>query len=102
MSLLRDEKGGYSMARTLLLTWTVFAMSVIVWKIDHLSQPLLTFLSSVYLFLASWAAGPRMAQYIAPQIAAAANAIGQSKSVELSTDIAEIKAKLQSQTNQKG
>ncbi len=75
MSVIKDEQENYSMARVLLVVWTLV-------------------LSSVYMFLCAWAGGPRAMQYLAPVIGSISNAIGQSKNVETSTDIQELSAKI--------
>jgi hypothetical protein len=90
MSLLRDEQRNYSTSRVLLLIWTTVIIGVIIWKDATVSQALLTFFSSIYLFLATWAAGPRMVQYLAPQISAMVNSVSQSKNVDVSSDIEEL------------
>lgn len=41
----------------------------------------------------------RISQYLGPQIAGAANAVGQAKNVDISTDVQEIRARLTNTTN---
>jgi hypothetical protein len=89
MTLIKDEQRHYSMSRVLVFVWTVVIIAMLVVNSACLTQPLLTFLSSVYLFLCSWAAGPRIAQYLGPQIGSIASAIGQSKASLNSTDLKE-------------
>lgn len=79
MSLFRDEEGKISMSRILLAIWTVVIVTLLFWHITWLTQPVLTFFSSVYLFLAGWAAGPRLAQYFFPNIGSAVSALGSAK-----------------------
>lgn len=90
MSVIKDETGNYSTARVLLWVWTVVIVIMLFSDYTHLTQAVLTFLSSVYLFLASWAAGPRIAAYLAPQISKTVSAIGQAKTVTQSSDIKEL------------
>lgn len=90
MEIFQDEQDGFSMSRTLVCVWTVVIIYHLLFRFDHLTQPILTFLSSVYLFLCTWAAGPRMVQYLAPIVGRVASAVGQAKSVETSTDIQEL------------
>lgn len=80
LSLLRDEKGSVSSARCafwvnqILLTFVVLVdlSGVAVGNVVYAT------LSTVFLACASWAAGPRIAQYLAPQISASAKAIGEA------------------------
>ncbi len=76
--LLHDERGSWSMARVGCLIWTLFC----IWVVGHhwgaVSPAVLAFLSTVEMAFVTWAAGPRMAQYLAPQISTAAAAIGQA------------------------
>jgi hypothetical protein len=89
MSIIKDEEKNYSMARVLVFLWTVVIVTMLVVNSACLTPPLLTFLSSIYLFLCSWAAGPRIAKYLGPQIGAIVAAVGQSKPSLSSTDLKE-------------
>ena len=71
MQLLRDEQGNLSAARVFFLLWT----GIVVWAAT--STPADAFwplAASVMVGLLSWAGGPRIAQYLAPQAGAAAQA----------------------------
>lgn len=76
--LLQDETGGWSSARCLLWLWSLVSLVLIVVDRD-LSNAILTYLSSVELALIGWAAGPRIAEYLLPQLGRTADAIGQAK-----------------------
>ena len=91
----KDERCNYSSSRILLWLWTALVFFLLLRHPDILTNAILAFLSTVYMALVCWAAGPRISQYIGPQLGQAANAIGQAKSVEMSTDIAEIRARLE-------
>src|SRR4051812_45545092 len=95
MSVVKDEQENYSMARVLLVIWTMVIVGEVVFNLARLTQPLLTFLSSIYMFLCAWAGGPRAMQYLAPVIGSITSAIGQAKNVETSTDIQELVTKAQ-------
>jgi glucan phosphoethanolaminetransferase (alkaline phosphatase superfamily) len=93
MSLIQDEQGNFSTARVLLICWTAVIFALIAFKPALIVvQQFLTFLTSVYLFLATWAAGPRMVQYLSPIVSQVVSAVGQAKTVSLSSDIQELKA----------
>jgi len=69
--LFNDERGRLSAARVFFAVWTV----IVTWAAYH--QPADAFwplASAVLIGLLSWAAGPRIAQYLAPQAGAAAKA----------------------------
>lgn len=105
-SAFKDEQQNYSTARILLWIWTVVIIGFLVFKFELLadSTSLLTFFSGVYLYLATWCAGSRMAQYIAPQLGAIISGIGQSKIKDpgISSDVSEIVSYQKSKTLTKG
>ena len=70
-SLWHDEKGNVSAARVFFAVWTV-VVCVAAWRAP--ADPFWPMATSVLLGLLSWAAGPRIAQYLAPQISGAAKA----------------------------
>lgn len=73
-SLFKDEKGSYSSFRVLLFVWTLTTIIwVSVFPPERLTSDLLRFIGGVYLALVSGAGGPRLAQYLAPQIGAFAS-----------------------------
>lgn len=78
--ILSDEKGTLSAARTFLCTSLVFMGVLIVldstvWEVPGAAY---TLLGSLGVGLLAWAGGPRVAQYIAPQIGAVASGIAKS------------------------
>lgn len=78
MSLLRDEKHKLSTARcafwlTLLVALALIALDA--FGVTAVPQPAYAFLTAVVIGLMSWAGGGRVAQYLAPQLSAAASAI---------------------------
>lgn len=69
--LFNDERGNISSARVFFGVWTL----IIVWAAWHdPAEAFWPLAASVMLGLLSWAAGPRIAQYLAPQVGAAAKA----------------------------
>lgn len=79
MSLLTDEQGSRSSARTLLWLTVLFTLATVA--VDVLSPAEVTphayaVLAGMVTAFAAWAAGPRIAQYLAPGIAAAFSRIG--------------------------
>jgi hypothetical protein len=76
--LVQDERGQLSSARVLLWVWSLVSLGLVLWAWRELPNPVLAFLSSVEIALIAWAGGARIAQYLAPQVGAAASAVGQS------------------------
>lgn len=83
MSLLRDEQHGVSTARVGFWAWSVFTMSIVasvVWfDAKEPSQAVWTLIGGIIMALITWAAGPRIAQYIGPQIGNVARAISTAR-----------------------
>jgi hypothetical protein len=80
MTLFRDEQRKFSLARTLTALWSALCMAVVIYELTsktHYSVNNVTwaFLSTIELALIAWAGGPRIAQYIAPQIGTAIGSI---------------------------
>tara|TARA_R100000808_G_C2131563_1_gene140669 strand:- start:217 stop:531 length:315 start_codon:yes stop_codon:yes gene_type:complete len=78
--ILKDEKGNMSAARTFLLSSLLFTGVLIVldstvWEVPEVAY---TLLGSLSVGLLSWCGGPRVAQYVAPQIGAVASGIAKS------------------------
>lgn len=70
-NVFSDERGNWSAARVFFMLWT----AIVVWASWY--RPAEAFwpvAATVMLGLLSWAAGPRIAQYLAPQVGAAAQA----------------------------
>tara|TARA_R110001583_G_scaffold1377_1_gene11202 strand:- start:95 stop:412 length:318 start_codon:yes stop_codon:yes gene_type:complete len=78
--LLVDERGTVSAARTFLLGVLLFTGTIIVLDAIILVVPEIayTLLGSLNVGLLAWAGGPRVAQYLAPQIGAVASGIAQA------------------------
>ena len=87
MSLLHDEQGNLSSARTAFWVTLVVTLLLIVldaFGVVAMAGAAYTLLGSLVIALASWAGGPRIAQYLAPQIAKVGSALASA-----STKIAE-------------
>ena len=81
MQTLTDEKGKLSAARLLLLLSLVFTAALIVFDVvlwGDVSSDVYSLLGVVFTGLLAWSAGPRMAQYLAPQIGAVASGIARA------------------------
>jgi|TARA_R110000851_G_scaffold157952_7_gene300823 hypothetical protein len=78
--ILADERGSPSAARTFLFGSLVFTGTIIVLDSIILAVPEIayTLLGSLNVGLLAWAGGPRVAQYLAPQIGAVASGIAQA------------------------
>jgi len=78
--ILKDERGSLSAARTFLFGCLVFTGSIIVLDSLLLEVPEIayTLLGSLNVGLLAWAGGPRVAQYLAPQIGAVAAGIAKA------------------------
>lgn len=71
--LFCDEKGSLSAARIFFAVWT----GIVVWAAWHdPAEAFWPLAASVMIGLLSWAAGPRIAQYLAPQVGKVASAVG--------------------------
>tara|TARA_R100001086_G_scaffold246115_1_gene177925 strand:- start:299 stop:610 length:312 start_codon:yes stop_codon:yes gene_type:complete len=80
INILKDERGTPSAARTFLLGCLVFTAVLIVldstiWDVPEVAY---TLLGSLGVGLLAWAGGPRMAQYVGPQVGAVASGIAQA------------------------
>lgn len=82
MSLLKDERGQWSAARVLLTGWLLqtaaYAWYCVLSQRDP-SSAALALDSGVAVALISWAAGPRIAQYIGGQVGSVASAVANAK-----------------------
>jgi hypothetical protein len=79
--ILADEKGNLSAARVLLVASLAFTAVIIVadsllWA--DVPNAAYALLGTIFTGLLAWTAGPRIAQYILPQIGAIASGIGAS------------------------
>lgn len=81
-SLLRDEQGAWSTARcafwlTLLVTLALVVATAFGWA--ALSPAAYSLLGIMFMALAGWAAGPRVMQYLGPQIGAVVQSLSRAK-----------------------
>lgn len=89
-SLIEDEQKNLSSARcSFWLTLIVSLILVILSAFDvvKLSAGSYTLLGTMFMFTAIWAAGPRIAQYLGPQIGKIAGALRSAKDDRRQPDI---------------
>lgn len=91
--MLRDERGKVSTARlafwlTLLVTLTLCILDAVR---DDVTVPVAAYslLGSLCVALAAWAGGPRIAQYLGPQVGRVASSIAQAIERPAYRDISE-------------
>lgn len=87
--LICDEHGKPSTARAAF--WIALFAALVMIALDGLTAAVFpaeayTLLGTVIMFSAVWAAGPRMAQYLAPQIGAGAKAIAAAAAARRGLD----------------
>lgn len=100
MTLLRDENGQLSTARTSFWLWLVVFILVIgvdVLTPIEVASHVFSAMVAVVIALAAWAGGSKMAQHLGPQIGKAARAISSVRPSgdglrDLQNQIAEIRA----------
>ena len=80
IEIVRDERGSLSAARVFLAASLAFTGIIIVLDstIWDVPEPAYSLLGALTVGLVAWAAGPRMAQYLAPQVGAVASGIAQA------------------------
>jgi len=81
MRLVRDERGGLSTARCAFWLALIVTLTLVVldgFDVAQLSTAAYTLLGTVFMGLTTWAAGPRIAQYLGPQIGRVASALGRA------------------------
>ena len=76
--VLRDEQGSWSSARIGMWVNLFFMYAYIVWTATP-SPVVMSALSAVEMTFMGWAAGPRIAQYLLPQIGAIAQSIAAAR-----------------------
>lgn len=76
--LVQDEQGNLSSARVLLWCWSLYSLLLVALTWRVIPNAVLAFMSGIEIALIAWAGGARVAQYLAPQVGAAASAVGQS------------------------
>ena len=79
--IISDEKGKLSAARVLLVGCLVFTGGIILtdslfW--GEVPNAAYALLGTIFTGLLAWCAGPRIAQYLGPQIGAVAKGIGDA------------------------
>jgi|TARA_R110000744_G_scaffold380435_1_gene501200 hypothetical protein len=79
--VLRDERGSLSAARTFLFASLVFTAAIIaadslLWA--TVPNAAYALLGTIFTGLLAWTAGPRIAQYLGPQIGAVTSGIAQA------------------------
>lgn len=75
--VFQDETGGISCARCLLIWWTLFDSSYLVFGTDR-SAAVWAFLSTIYGAHVMWAAGPRISEYLSPFLSRATEAVAKA------------------------
>jgi len=80
LEILKDERGSLSSARTFLLASLIFSGVLIILDstIWDVPEVVYTLLGSLDIGLLAWAGGPRVAQYLGPQVAGVASGIAQA------------------------
>jgi hypothetical protein len=79
--ILADEKGKLSAARSLLVCCLIFTAVLILFDAvlwATVPNAAYALLGTIFTGLLAWTAGPRIAQYLGPQIGAVASGIGAS------------------------
>jgi len=78
--ILADERGSLSSARTFLFASLIFSGALIILDstIWDVPEVVYTLLGSLDIGLLAWAGGPRVAQYLGPQVAGVASGIAQA------------------------
>jgi hypothetical protein len=79
LALIRDEAGKPSTSRVAFWIVLLITLGIILFAPARIPPAAYSLLGGTIIALASWAAGPRIAQYIGPQIGSTAAAIGQAK-----------------------
>lgn len=82
MSLFRDERGKVSLARVLLFVVVIYTLGLVAadsFIALGVGGAVWSMLSGMVVVFVGWAAGPRLAQYLFPQLAAFVSSIGSGK-----------------------
>jgi len=80
IEIVKDERGSLSAARVFLAVSLVFTGVIIVldstvWEVP---ESVYSLLGGLAVGLVAWAGGPRVAQYLGPQVAGVASGIAQA------------------------
>ena len=80
IEIVRDEQGSLSAARVFLAASLIFTGIIIVLDatIWYVTEPAYSLLGGLTVGLVAWAGGPRVAQYLAPQVGAVTSGIAQA------------------------
>ena len=80
IEIVRDEQGSLSAARVFLAASLIFTGIIIVLDatIWYVPEPAYSLLGGLTVGLVAWAGGPRVAQYLAPQIGSVAAGIAKA------------------------
>ena len=82
MNLTADEQGKRSTSRMafwIVLIWTLAALTLVGFKVFVLPAAGYALLGTIFTFVTVWAAGPRIAQYLGPQIGRVVESISKAK-----------------------
>lgn len=80
-TLVADEQGNLSSARCLLWLTVIVALRVVYLDATEWADPsaaAYTLLTTMIVCFTAWAGGPRLAQYVMPQLGAAVAAVGSA------------------------
>ena len=80
IEIVKDERGSLSAARVFLAASLIFTGAIIVldstlWDVP---EAVYSLLGGLAVGLVAWAGGPRVAQYLGPQVAGVASGIAQA------------------------
>jgi len=80
IEIVRDERGSLSAARVFLAASLIFTGIIIVLDatIWHVPEPAYSLLGGLTVGLVAWAGGPRVAQYLGPQVGAVTSGIAKA------------------------
>jgi len=80
IEIVKDERGSLSAARvflaiSLVFTGVIIVLDSTVWEVP---ESVYSLLGGLAIGLVAWAGGPRVAQYLGPQVAGVASGIAQA------------------------
>ena len=80
IEIVKDERGSLSAARVFLAVSLVFTGVIIVLDstVCEVPESVYSLLGGLAVGLVAWAGGPRVAQYLGPQVAGVASGIAQA------------------------
>jgi len=79
---IKDENGKVSSARLafwIFFIWMLIVVSLHIIRVVIIAPVIYGLMSTAFLFLGSWLAGPRIAQHILPQVGSVVDALSQGK-----------------------